>query len=152
MEKTIVSAFSSDDKDKDKDKDSGGILSFFGGDKDDKDKDDGGLFSFGRDDEKKKDKKDDENDGFFSRLLNRDGDDDKTKKSGFHGLFNEQQGAAGSHGDQEGKDSEGGGVTFGGGGGGSGVSEGGEEILPSAGQQWESTLPLLSCCVVFQTC
>lgn len=134
MEKAIVNAFS-DDKDDDKDEKGGGILSLFGGDKDDdKDKDDGGLFSFGRDDEKRKDN---DNNGFFSRFLNREDDDDKQKKSGFKGLFNEQQGAAGSIGGQEGEGFEGGAVTNSS--GCSGVSDGGEETLthtvPPAGQQ-----------------
>lgn len=144
MEKAIVNAFSSDDKDDDKDKRGGGILSLFGGDKDDdKDKDDGGLFSFGRDDEKKKNKKEDDDNGFFSKLLNRDDDDDKHKKSGFKGLFNEQQGAAGYIEGEEDEGFEGGSATISG--GGSGISDGGEEtlthsqvltcLLPPAGQQ-----------------
>lgn len=129
MEKVIVNALGGDDdKDDDKDSKGGGILSFFGGDKDDdKDKDDGGLFSFGRHDEKKKDKKDDDDGGFFSKLLNRDDDDDKNKKSGFQGLFNEQQGAAGSIGGPEDEDFVGEGVHIGG--GGSGCSDGGEETF-----------------------
>lgn len=128
MQKAVVNVLSGDDKDDDKDKEGGGFFSLFGGDKDD-DKDDGGLFSFGRDKEKKKDKDDDDN-GFFSRFLDRDDDDGKHKKSGFKGLFNEQQGAAGSIGGQEGEGCEGGSIVISrGGSGGSGVSDGGEETL-----------------------
>lgn len=138
MEKTVVNAFGGDNDD-DKGKKGGGIFSLFGGDKDDdKDKDDGGLFSFGRDD-KKKDKKDDDDDGFFSRLLNRDDDDDKQKKSGFKGLFNEQQGAAGSFGGQEGEGCQAGGATISGG----GVSEGGEEALTQPVRLLPAHCPLL---------
>lgn len=82
------------DKDE-KDEKKGGFLSFLGGgekdDKDkDKDKDEGGLFSF-RDDKKK----DDDKGGIFSKIFDRDDDNDKPKKSGFQGLFSEQEGVSG---------------------------------------------------------
>lgn len=78
------------DKDE-KDEKKGGFLSFWrGGEKDDKDKDEGGLFSFGDDK-----KKDDDKGGIFSKIFDKDDDNDKPKKSGFQGLFSEQEGASG---------------------------------------------------------
>lgn len=82
------------DKDEEDEK-KGGFLSFWRrGEKDDKDKDkdkdEGGLFSFG-DDKKKDDKKE----GILSKFFDKDDDNDKPKKSGFQGLFSEQEGASG---------------------------------------------------------
>lgn len=120
VEKAVISLISGGDKDDDKDDKKGGIFSLFGGDKDDdedKDKDKGGFLSFGDDK-----KKDEDRGGFFSKLLDRDDDDDKPKRSGFKGLFNEQEGAGCSGGDK--------GEGAGGGGAKSvGVSDGGNETL-----------------------
>lgn len=76
------------DKDE-KDEKKGGFLSFLGGGEKD-DKDEGGLFSFGDDK-----KKDDDKGGIFSKIFDKDDDNDKPKKSGFQGLFSEQEGASG---------------------------------------------------------
>ncbi|CAL1577746.1 unnamed protein product [Knipowitschia caucasica] len=89
-----------DDKDKKKDKD-GGFLSVFKRDKNkDKDEDDdhkGGLFSFGKDKDKGKGKDKDKDKGkgnFFPKIFNKDDDDDVgekvPKKTGFAGLWTEQ--------------------------------------------------------------
>ncbi|KAM8859074.1 uncharacterized protein AB9W97_019314 isoform 2-T2 [Spinachia spinachia] len=84
----------------------------------DKDEDKSGIFSkiFNRDsdDDKKKKREEDEDDkkeGFFSKIFDRDGDEDKKKesKSGFSGLFSEMEGAT-SAGGHDG-DHMGGGVT-----------------------------------------
>lgn len=80
-------------KDKE-DKKKGGILSFFGGGKDDSNK--GGLFSFGDDK-----KKDDDQGGIFSKIFNKDDDEGPKKKSGFQGLFTEQEGASGDSQNEE---------------------------------------------------
>ncbi|KAM9847667.1 uncharacterized protein ACBR49_008988 [Aulostomus maculatus] len=88
MEDMVTKALGGKVEDKDEGKD--GIFSLFGGDKDKgkKDEEEGGLFSFGKDEKKEEDG------GFFSKIFNKDGnDDDRPKKSGFHGLFNEMEGA-----------------------------------------------------------
>lgn len=88
-----------DDKDKkDKDDKDGGFLSIFKKDKDEKEDDDdgnkGGLFSFGKDKDRDRDKDDDKG-NFFQKIFKRDDDEDDDrekvpKKSGFAGLFSEQ--------------------------------------------------------------
>lgn len=97
MESAVKNAFGVKDKDEKK----GGFLSFLGGGKDKDDKDDndkGSLFSFG--DDKKKD--DDDKGGIFSKIFNKDDDDEgKQKKSGFEGLFSEQEGASGGNENEE---------------------------------------------------
>lgn len=98
MESAVKKAFGVKDKDEKK----GGFLSFLGGGKDKDDKDDndkGSLFSLG--DDKKKD--DDDKGGIFSKIFNKDNDDDKgtQKKSGFEGLFSEQEGASGGNENEE---------------------------------------------------
>lgn len=78
-------------KDGHKDKD-GGFLSIFKGDKkkEEEPEDKGGLFSFGKD----KNKNDhDGKGGFFSKVFKKDEEDEGVqKKSGFAGLFSEQDG------------------------------------------------------------
>lgn len=118
VKKAVINLISGDDKDDDKDDKKGGIFSLFGGNKDDDDdKDKGGFFSSGDDKEK-----DEDRGGFFSKLLDRDDDDDKPKRSGFKGLFSEQEGAACSGGDQ-GEGAGGGGAKR------VGISNGGNETL-----------------------
>lgn len=104
VEKAVINLISGDDKDDDKDDKKGGIFSLFGGNKKD-------------DDDNKE--KDEDRGGFFSKLLDRDDDDDKPKRSGFKGLFNEQEGAGCSGGDE----GEGAGAKR------VGVSDGGNETL-----------------------
>lgn len=96
----VKKALGVEEKDKDKDEKKGGFFSF-GGSK--KDEDDGGVLSFGDK------KKDDDEGGFFSNIFNKDKDDDREKKSGFQGLFSEQEGV--SAGGEDG-DSAGGGGDF----------------------------------------
>lgn len=89
MEGAVRKAFGVKEEDKEK----GGLASLFGGGKDKDDEDDGnkgGLFSFGDDK-----KKDDDTGGFFSKILDRDDDKGGEKRTGFHGLFSEQEGASG---------------------------------------------------------
>ncbi len=83
--------------DKDEDERKGGIFSFGSddGEKDEEDK--GGLFSFGNDK-----KKDEGKGGFFSKLFDKEDDEKgKEKKSGFTGLFSEQEGASAAGGSEE---------------------------------------------------
>ncbi|KAM4730085.1 uncharacterized protein FYW61_010428 [Anableps anableps] len=89
VEGAVKNALGIEDKEKDKKK--GGFMSIFGGDKD-KEEEKGGIFSFGHDDKKKK--KDEDKGGFFSKIFDKDDDEDKglPKKSGFHGLFAEGEG------------------------------------------------------------
>lgn len=119
VEKAVINLIAGDDKDDDKDDKKGGIFSLFGGNKkdDDDDKDKGGFLSFGDDKEK-----DEDRGGFFSKLLDRDDDDDKPKRSGFKGLFSEQEGA-GRSGDDEGEGAGGDGAKS------VGVSDGGNDTL-----------------------
>lgn len=84
---------------KDKNEKKGGLLSFLGGgkEKDNKDtKNKGGLFSFGDDK-----KKDDDKGGTFSKIFDKDNDKGTEKKSGFKGLFSEQEGASGGSENEE---------------------------------------------------
>ncbi|KAJ0066869.1 hypothetical protein NL108_004844 [Boleophthalmus pectinirostris] len=80
---------------RDKDDKHDGFLSIFKKDRDeDRDDDDhkGGLFSFGRDKDKNREKEKDKG-NFFEKIFDRDDDDDdhrRQKKSGFAGLFSEQ--------------------------------------------------------------
>lgn len=110
--KNILGGGEKDEKDEKK----GGFFSMFGGGQKDEDEDKGGLFSFG-DDEKKK--KDEDKGGFFSKIF--DSDDDREKKSGFKGLFSEQEQGASAGGEGE-AETTGGNKDV-------GVSDGGTECL-----------------------
>ncbi|XP_055083089.1 prostatic spermine-binding protein-like [Periophthalmus magnuspinnatus] len=106
----IKSALGGDDDKDDKEDKDGGFLSIFKRDKDDDDHDrhKGGLFSFGKDDHHHKDKdkdKDKDKGNFFQNLFDRDDDDRRgkvPKKSGFHGLFSEQEAGGGARSDEAG--------------------------------------------------
>ncbi|KAI3363539.1 hypothetical protein L3Q82_012141 [Scortum barcoo] len=106
VEDAVKSALGVKDKGKDKDKKKGGISSLFGGDK------------------KKKEEK--EKGGFFSKIFDKDNDGKTEKKSGFSGLFNEQEGAGaagGTEGETVGGGEGSGGFEVVGGGEGSGGFE-----------------------------
>ena len=82
---------------KEKDKKKGGMLSFLGGGKDKEDNSKkGSLFSFGDDK-----KKDEGKGGIFSKISDKNDDKGTDKKSGFKGLFTEQEGATGGSANEE---------------------------------------------------